>query len=150
MHIRILKIGKTANEYLPLEQKFITYLQPNQLEILSLPASRKNDPTAVKVADQETLSAKIKPDWPTILLTEFGKQLDTPALADHLQQLTAASGRLQLVLGGAFGFTNEFKRTHSNQISLSPLTFPHDLAFVVLLEQLYRIVTMWKGKTYHY
>lgn len=144
MHIRIIKVGKTANEYKPLAEKFHTFLLPNKLEIIEVKSGKR------PAAEAEILAAKIDSDWPTVLLTEHGKNYESQGFAEWIEQITAATGRLQVVIGGAMGFPAEFRQQFEHQLSLSALTFPHDLAFVILLEQIYRARTIINGKTYHY
>lgn len=150
LHLRILKIGKTAKEYESLEQKFYTFLLPNKLEIVSLKPSQKNDVTAKQAQECQILKEKLLSYWPTILLTESGEELNSEQFAEFLAEVTSQTGRLQIVIGGAFGFSKEFKSEFTNRLALSKLTMPHDLAYIVLLEQLYRAITIQKGKSYHY
>jgi 23S rRNA (pseudouridine1915-N3)-methyltransferase len=79
------------------------------------------------------------------LLAERGQAFTSPALAAWLSKKSP----LVLILGGALGFSEELYKRYP-QISLSPLTFPHELARVVLTEQLYRAATIINGKEYHY
>jgi 23S rRNA (pseudouridine1915-N3)-methyltransferase len=79
------------------------------------------------------------------LLAERGQTFDSPALAAWLLKKSP----LVLILGGALGFSEELYGRYP-QISLSSLTFPHELARVVLAEQLYRAATIINGKEYHY
>jgi 23S rRNA (pseudouridine1915-N3)-methyltransferase len=79
------------------------------------------------------------------LLAENGLSFTSVELAGWLQQ----NESLILVLGGALGFSEQLVRSYP-KLSLSPLTFPHELARVVLLEQLYRAATIINQKSYHY
>lgn len=79
------------------------------------------------------------------LLAERGRTFDSPTLAVWLEK----NSPLTLIVGGALGFSDELYERYP-QISLSPLTFPHELARVVLMEQLYRAATILNGKEYHY
>lgn len=149
LHLRIVKIGKISKDYQQLAEKFFTLLQPNKLEVIELKGSKKGDKQAAMLDEAELLQAKIQPDWPTFILSEYDKHQDSQQFAAWLDNATAQSGRLQLVIGGAFGLPESFRQQYK-QLSLSSLTFPHDLAFVVLLEQIYRAITIINGKTYHY
>ncbi len=80
------------------------------------------------------------------LLTEKGKSLDSEGFAGLLQE---KNEQAVFVLGGSLGFSKELMKKYS-QISLSDLTFPHELARVVLMEQLYRAATIMNGKEYHH
>ncbi|MFA6194264.1 MAG: 23S rRNA (pseudouridine(1915)-N(3))-methyltransferase RlmH [Patescibacteria group bacterium] len=79
------------------------------------------------------------------LLAERGRTFDSPTLAGWLEK----NSPLVLIIGGALGFSEELYGRYP-QISLSLLTFPHELARVVLMEQLYRAAAILNGKEYHY
>jgi 23S rRNA (pseudouridine1915-N3)-methyltransferase len=84
-----------------------------------------------------------------IALTPVGKQMSSPELADFLQKEVVAYGRLAFLIGGPFGFSDEVLAASHLQLSLSSLTFPHEMARIVLLEQLYRACTILNGEKYH-
>ncbi len=84
------------------------------------------------------------------ILDQRGKMLDSPGLAARLSTLeNRAVKRVAIVLGGAYG-VNEAVRDRGECLSLSPLTFPHELCRVILLEQLYRARTIQRGEPYHH
>ncbi len=82
-----------------------------------------------------------------ILLDESGKQFSS---REFSQILNRASGRIVFVIGGALGFSEKVKNSLRVKLSLSKMTLPHELARVVLLEQIYRAATIILGKAYHY
>lgn len=84
-----------------------------------------------------------------ILLTPEGRQLSSPELAEFVGQGVEVNGRLAFLIGGPFGFADEVVRAAGQQLSLSRLTFPHELARVIFLEQLYRAFTILRGESYH-
>jgi 23S rRNA (pseudouridine1915-N3)-methyltransferase len=84
-----------------------------------------------------------------IALTPVGKQMSSPELADFLQKEVVAYGRLAFFIGGPFGFSDEVLTACQVQLSLSSLTFPHEMARIVLLEQLYRACSILNGEKYH-
>jgi 23S rRNA (pseudouridine1915-N3)-methyltransferase len=75
--------------------------------------------------------------------------VDSPELADLLQKEVMAYGRLAFLIGGPYGFSDEVLTACHLQLSLSSLTFPHELARIVLLEQLYRACSILNGEKYH-
>lgn len=86
-----------------------------------------------------------------IVLDADGKALDSTAFASELDRQSEHGTReLVFVIGSALGLHDEVKKRADLRLSLSPLTFPHDLARVVLMEQLYRTMTILNKKTYHY
>ena len=82
-----------------------------------------------------------------VVLCEEGEQLGSAALAERLRG--SGSERLAFVIGGADGLDPGLKAGASWRLSLSPLTFPHELARLLLLEQLYRALSIQQGGAYH-
>lgn len=80
------------------------------------------------------------------LMHEEGQEFTSVALAKKIE---SAGDRAVFVLGGALGFSEEILNKYK-QFSLSRLTFPHELARLVLIEQVYRVATINRGKEYHY
>jgi len=79
-----------------------------------------------------------------------GKSMDSVRLADHLKVQGEAGTQLVFVIGGALGLSDEIRQRAQLCLTLSPLTFTHQLARIILLEQLYRAMTIIHGKAYHY
>ncbi|MBP6806203.1 MAG: 23S rRNA (pseudouridine(1915)-N(3))-methyltransferase RlmH, partial [Chloroflexi bacterium] len=75
--------------------------------------------------------------------------LTSPALAQFLQKQIEVHGRLAFLIGGPVGFSDDVLAAAHHQIALSPLTFTHELARVIFLEQLYRAFTILNGENYH-
>lgn len=82
-------------------------------------------------------------------LTSTGQSLTSSQLADFLQKQIERHNHLAFLIGGPLGFSPEALATCQQQISLSPLTFTHEMARVILLEQLYRAFTILNGERYH-
>ena len=99
------------------------------------------------VKEAEAILAALKPDERLVILTEEGQTLDSVSLAQRLEG--SGSERLAFVIGGAEGIDPALKARASWRLSLSPMTFPHELARLLLLEQLYRAMTIQQGGPYH-
>ena len=84
-----------------------------------------------------------------IALTPTGKLRSSPALAVWLQRQVVEYGRIAFLIGGPLGFSDDVLAACHEEISLSPLTFTHELARILLLEQLYRACTILAGEQYH-
>ena len=92
----------------------------------------------------------LKRDGLTVALDPAGKTMDTEAFAQWLQAaMNRSVSRITFVIGGAWGLSSEITGHADLRLSLSPMTFSHELARLVLSEQLYRAVSLWKGLPYH-
>mgnify|MGYP001163866368 FL=1 len=137
--IRILAIGKLKRAWIAEGVDFYRKRLPG-LEVVEL-----KDSTPAKEA--EAIRAARKPGERLVLLSEEGQQLDSVALANQLGSW--ASERVALVIGGADGHDPSLKQQADALLSLSALTFPHELARLMLVEQLYRASTILQGGPYH-
>ena len=120
-------------------------------ELRSLKASRAASAAARRGADAETLlTAARAAGGRTVLLDERGRSFDSAGLAAHVAALELrGEGRLTLLVGAADGVDASLRAAVDEAWSLSPLTLPHELALVVLLEQLYRVTSLEAGHPYH-
>jgi 23S rRNA (pseudouridine1915-N3)-methyltransferase len=97
--------------------------------------------------EAESISAELRGGEQLVALCEEGQSYDSLAFAKALEG--SGSGRLAFVIGGAAGLDPALKARAHWRLSLSPLTFPHELARLLLLEQLYRASTIQQGGPYH-
>ena len=137
--IRILAIGKLKRAWVAEGVASYRKRLPG-LEVVEL-----KDSTPAKEA--EAIRAARKPAERLVLLSEEGRQLSSVGLAELLGGW--ASERLALVIGGADGHDATLKQQADVLLSLSELTFPHELARLMLVEQLYRASTILQGGPYH-
>ena len=84
-----------------------------------------------------------------ILLSPEGQQMTSPGLAKWLRRGVEDNGRLAFLIGGPLGFSDEVITASHEQIALSPLTFTHEMARIIFMEQLYRAFTIMNGEKYH-
>jgi 23S rRNA (pseudouridine1915-N3)-methyltransferase len=95
------------------------------------------------------LSRSITPRDRVVALDAGGRMMDSVRFAAHLDQLLMKHERIVFVVGDADGFPPGFDDVASEKLSLSPMTFQHDLARVLFLEQLYRAFTILRHEPYH-
>ena len=100
-------------------------------------------------AEGERIIAAMPKDAAKIALCVEGKQYDSPALAALIGKMNDERGKIALVIGSSHGLSEEVKKECSVRLSISALTFPHQLMRVVLYEALYRSFTILAGKKYH-
>ena len=137
--IRILAVGKVRKGW--VLEGIATYLKrlPG-LQVLELrDAGKEREAAAILEA--------LRPDEQLVVMAEEGQIFDSPAFAKRLEG--SGSERLALVIGGAEGIDPALKAKARWKLSLSPMTFPHELARLLLLEQLYRALTIQQGGPYH-
>ena len=104
----------------------------------------------VRTKEGEALLARIRPGDRVIALTIPGRMTDSPSLAGHIAELRlGGAGRIVFVIGGSLGLGKNVLARADEEMSMSPMTFPHQLARVMLLEQLYRAEKILAGERYH-
>lgn len=152
-HITLLAIGKMnipwvregCTDYIGRLRRFV------DLDIQELPASKEKDPKRQqKDESQRLLAAMRKHEWKMIVLDETGKRMISSGFAAFLRLAFDAGTPLLFVIGGAYGFTDEVRKSASTVIRLSDMTLPHELCRVLFLEQLYRAMEIRRGSGYHH
>lgn len=125
-----------------------------KIEIQSLKEEKfrsVSDANRVKRIEAERIQKALIPNAFHLLLTEHGDEYSTTEFANKIAVWSEHETRqLQFVIGGPLGLDAELHKDFNATLALSKMTFPHELAQVLLLEQLYRAFTIQKGKTYHY
>ena len=156
MKIRFIVIGKTEEEYLKhgISQYIDRIRRYVPFEYLELPAVKNAASlslTEQQVREQEIFMKYIRKDETIILLDEAGKQLGSKDLAHYLN-LRMLSGIKSLVflVGGPYGFNPDMKKQAGELISLSKMTFPHQMVRLLFAEQLYRAFTIIRNEPYHH
>ena len=115
-----------------------------------LPAARTPDPEAQKAKESETLLKMMKPGDTLILCDERGKAFTSRGFSTYIEKtLSQSRGKIIFAIGGAYGFTEEVRKQYPC-IKLSEFVFPHQLARLVLTEQIYRALNITKGTGYHH
>ena len=155
MKMKCVGIGKTVGEYgLVQVQTYVKRIQrfiPFEWVELKEIKHHKNNPTTALKAEEELILKHVGCRDALILFDEKGKQVDSKAFAQFIDRYCMThSGNLVFCLGGAYGFGDSLRKRANGMISLSPMTFPHQLARVVALEQLYRACTINHQHPYHH
>ncbi|MFZ0408010.1 MAG: 23S rRNA (pseudouridine(1915)-N(3))-methyltransferase RlmH [Cyanobium sp.] len=137
--IRVLAVGKVRKRW--IQEGLEVYLK----RLPGLTISEVRDSTRQR--EGEAIVAQLRSDEQLVLLSEEGELWGSVPFAERLQG--SGSDRLAFVIGGADGLDPALKARASWILSLSPLTFPHELARLLLLEQLYRALSIQQGGVYH-
>ena len=156
MKILLLVIGKTDDEYLVTGiKKYVDRLgHYASFEMKELPDPR-NRKTLSEEQQKKTesllLLQQLQPADQVVLLDENGKQFTSVAFAENLEkQLVSGAKRLVFIVGGPYGFAQEVYDRSNAKMSLSPMTFSHQMVRLIFVEQLYRAFTILKGEPYHH
>jgi 23S rRNA (pseudouridine1915-N3)-methyltransferase len=136
---RIIAIGKVRKTWV---QEGIE-LYRKRLPGLTIVELRDGNPEKEAESIRQTLRSD---EWP-VMLMEQGETLTSISFSERLRNL--GSQRLAFVIGGADGLTAELKALAHWKLSLSPMTFPHELARLLLIEQLFRAQAIQQGSPYH-
>ena len=136
---RILAVGKVRRSW--IREGIDQYLK--RLPGLSITELRDNGPEK----EAQAILASLRSDELFVSLMEQGESLASVPFARRLEQL--GNERVAFVIGGANGLTTELKKMSRWQLSLSPMTFPHELARLMLIEQLFRAHSILQGGPYH-
>lgn len=150
--IHILQIAPTKNsEIKALEALYEKRLQPfAKLTELSLTASVSDQRARVQEEEKELFLNKLDPDATLLCLDETGKSLSSEEFADWLgRQKDLGPGKLQCLIGGSHGLHPDLKQKADLVLSLSKMTFTHEMVRPFFKEQLYRAFMILSGKTYH-
>lgn len=152
MQIVILSVGKKSEQ--AIESLINDYEKrlgrEYQIVWQFVSGSRSTDEVTCRREESESLSKYIKETDSVVLLDERGRQFDNKTFADVFKGLASQHGRIVIVIGGAYGVTEEFRSSADVVWSLSNLVFPHRLIRLILMEQLYRTIMITKGHPYHH
>jgi len=156
MKIALLQTGKTTGKHISegVEIYSARLKKYCGFEIITIPELKETRSMPVKEQKaregKKILQALGKDDF-VVLLDERGKELRTIDFAEWLEnRLRIQVKRLVFVIGGPWGFTEEVNEIANFRLSLSKMTFPHQLVRLLFAEQLYRAFTIIKGEPYHH
>lgn len=149
MPLAILCAGKLREKYWreAAEEYQKRLSRYDRLEILEVP-DQPEGPQAMK-KEGESMLSRLRPDDYVAALCIEGKMLSSVALAGLLRERAMHGGRVVFVIGGSLGLHESVLARAQTRLSMSPMTFPHQLARVMLLEQLYRAHKINAGERYH-
>lgn len=157
--IRVLAVGKTRTRFIDLGiDEYLKRLRPYaRTELVILPAAKvpprldEKAAAAVKEAEGRAILSALSPGEHLIALSEGGQELTSEEFAAFIQKLALrGESRLAFAVGGTLGLAPEVLAAARTVLSLSRFTFTHELARLVLLEQLYRAFRIIHGEPYHY
>ena len=155
MKIKIIALGKIKEKFIKDGiEEFLKRLRPYaQVEITELmPIEIKDDNLTSKVLDEEAekILSNIKQDSYVITLEILGKQLSSEEFASKIEEITNSGiSELVFVIGSSCGLSSKISQRADFKLSISKMTFLHQFARLLLVEQIYRAFKILKNETYH-
>ena len=153
MEIKLLVVGKTKNkELISLISNYVKRIKLyNKFQIIEVSStkSKKNNENEIKKIESENILKKVKNNDLLILLDEKGKNYSSREFANFIKIKTQENKTIIFVIGGAFGFSSELYSKSHGLISLSNMTFSHQIIRLFFTEQLYRAFTILNNHPYH-
>ncbi len=154
MRILVIAVGRSrgalTGAIVDYEERAARYWKLEVAEVAEGVKGGDPDPERVKEAEGERILARVPDGLDLVALTREGKGMRSATLSRYLQQrAVSAHPGVAFVIGGAFGLAPAVLDRADRRLSLSPMTFPHDMARLFLAEQLYRAGTIARGEPYH-
>lgn len=157
MNAAIVCVGKMKEKYwrdaaAEYEKRLSRFGRLETIELPDLPEPVNFSPAIeaqIRQKEGEAILAKLRPDDIVVALCIEGKQLDSVALSAQLARYADTGRRVAFVIGGSLGLSPEVVARANMKLSFSPMTFPHQLARIMLLEQVYRACKIGAGERYH-
>ena len=155
MKITLITVGKTTFNFVKegmamYEKRIGRYLSYTKVEIPALQGTSSLSHDEIKEREGELILKKLKSGDRLILLDEKGKRFTSVSWAEHLAKMIDTGCKsIVFVIGGAYGFSSKVRDAASEMLSLSDMTFSHQIIRLFFVEQLYRAMTIIKGEPYH-
>ena len=155
MKTLLILVGKTVNKHFAAGiddyAGRISHYMP--FEIVAIPELRNTKNLSEeqqKTSEGDLILRQIQPSDTVVLLDEHGKELRSIEYARWLEQKKQSARRLVFVIGGPYGFSDAVYTRADEKLSLSRMTFSHQMVRLIFTEQLYRACTIIKGEPYHH
>ena len=156
MKIKLIVVGKTSAKYLvegenEYENRLKYYTKFEEIVVPDVKQSGKWSESQLKKKEGQLILGKLENSDHVILLDDKGKSFSSIDFANLLQQKMSSSLKsLVFIVGGAFGFSHEVYQRANSKLSLSKMTFSHQMVRLIFKEQLYRGFSILRGEKYHH
>ena len=156
MNVRLINIGKTTVPYLKegelvYEKRLRHYLNFERIDLKEVKTSKNQSNALLKKSEAELLLKMIKPNDVVIILDEKGDQYSSENFSKWLNnEEIRGLKQLVFIIGGAYGFDKSIYDRANEKLSISKMTFSHQMIRLLFLEQLYRAKTILNGEKYHH
>ncbi|MBR0196371.1 MAG: 23S rRNA (pseudouridine(1915)-N(3))-methyltransferase RlmH [Paludibacteraceae bacterium] len=155
MKIHLFMIGTTSDPRLQslideYQQRLKHYVPFELVVIPDVKNAKSLSQEQLKTAEGEALLSRLTPSMDVILMDEHGKEFRSIEYADFLQKKMSSGKDLALVIGGAYGFSPAVYARANGKLSLSQMTFSHQMIRIMAIEQIYRAMTILRNEPYHH
>jgi 23S rRNA (pseudouridine1915-N3)-methyltransferase len=153
VRVALICVGRLSREWSAVHRHYESLLRPYfSLEVVEVgEAPLSQGRPRVLAREAEALMRRMRPGAFTVVLDRAGKEIDSAGLSVFLaQEKLYGRSEFQFILGGAFGLDERMLDAADLVWSLSKLTFPHQMARCIVVEQLYRAVRIERGEPYHH
>lgn len=155
MKITLLLVGKTTDSRLIslIEdyRKRLLHYAPFELVVLpDLKNTKSLSEEQIKTAEGEAILRFVTPSMDVVLLDEHGREFRSIEYAEWLQKKMGSGKDLTLAIGGPYGFSEAVYARADGKVSLSRMTFSHQMIRIMVIEQIYRAMTILRGEPYHH
>lgn len=155
MKITLLVVGKTTDIHIDSliqeYQKRLTHYIPFALQVIpEIKNTKALTADQQKQAEGELILRAISPSTKMILLDEHGKEFRSIEYAEYVQKAMLSGQDIVFVVGGPYGFSDAVYQRANGKISLSKMTFSHQMVRLFFVEQTYRAMTILRGEPYHH
>lgn len=155
MNVRLVVVAKTDEKYLQegidvYVKRLKHYVNFEMVVIPALKDTKNSSPGDIKDREGQLIIRQLEKSDVNILLDEHGREFTSVGFSQYLQkQMNSGIRTLTFVVGGAYGFSQQVFDRCNGKISLSQMTFSHQMIRLFFVEQLYRAFTILKGEPYH-
>jgi len=157
MNMALICMGKLKEKYwrdaaAEYEKRLSRFGKWETIELPDLPEPSNSSPAIeeqIKKKEGEAILSKLRDSDIVVCLCIDGKQMDSVQLSKKLTELTDTGRRVVFIIGGSLGLSQQVVARAQMKLSFSPMTFPHQLARIMLLEQTYRALKIAAGERYH-
>lgn len=151
----LILVGKTTNKHFAAgikdyTERIVHYMPFEIITIPEIKNTKNLSEEQQKEREGELILKQLQTSDTLVLLDEHGAELRSIELAQWLEKRQQTSRRLVFVIGGPYGFSPDVYQRANDKLSLSRLTFSHQMVRLVFTEQLYRACTIIKGEPYHH
>ncbi len=155
MKITLIVAGKTRESYLKegiaeYVKRIKRYVPFSILTLQDIKSGKKSNPEVIKKQEGKQFLARITSTDFVVLMDERGSSLTSEGFAKYVSGMEIRTGHMVFFIGGAYGFSDDVYARANDNISLSSMTFSHQMVRLIFTEQLYRAFTIIKGEPYHH